>query len=71
VVEVMQSPERLLSACIVKVRSRDIIFTGKADRKVVVQLLPDLEASIAAEVTGSAPAPLRSPRSLALARIDL
>ena len=48
---VTQSPERLLSACIVKLRSRDVFFTGNADRKVVVQLLRDMDASIAVEVT--------------------
>ena len=50
-VEVAQSPERLLSACIVKLRSRDVFFTGNADRKAVVQLLRDMDASIAVEVT--------------------
>jgi hypothetical protein len=63
VVEVKQSPERLLRACIVKLRSNGIVFTGNDGRKDFVQLLSDLEASIAVEVTGSAPAPLRSPRS--------
>jgi hypothetical protein len=63
VVEVKQSPERLLRACIVKLRSRDISFPGKADREHVVQLLLDFDASIAVD-TRSVPAPLRSPRSL-------
>ena len=51
VVEVTQSPERLLRACIVKLRSRDVFFAGNADRKAVVQLLRDMDASIAVEVT--------------------
>ncbi|KOO33988.1 hypothetical protein Ctob_010973 [Chrysochromulina tobinii] len=66
VVEVTQSPERLLRACIEKLSSNRIVFTGNVQLRQVssfVQLLSDLEASIAVEVTGSAPAPLRSPRS--------
>jgi len=51
VVEVTQSPERLLRECIVKLRSRDISFPGKAGRENVVQLLRDLDASIAVQVT--------------------
>jgi hypothetical protein len=53
VVEVAQSPERFLRKCIVKLRSRDIFFPGKADRENVVQLLRDLDASIAVQVTRS------------------
>jgi hypothetical protein len=55
VVEVAQSPERFLSACIVKLRSRDIFFAGNADRKAVVQLLRDMDASIAVEVAALSP----------------
>jgi hypothetical protein len=53
VVEVAQSPERFLRACIVKLRSREISFPGTADRENVVQLLRDLDASIAVQVTRS------------------
>ena len=51
VVEVAQSPERLLRECIVKLHSRDLFFTGKADRKDVVQLLRDFDASISQSVS--------------------
>jgi hypothetical protein len=61
-VEVKQSPERFLRECIVKLRSRDVVFIGNADRKHVVQLLRDMDASIAVEVTGSAPGPRRADR---------
>ena len=47
VVTVAQSPERLLRECKKKLLSKQICFTGKADRKVVVQLLSDFEDSIA------------------------
>jgi hypothetical protein len=46
-VVVAQSPERLLRECKEKLRSKRIFFTGKADRKVVIQLLLDFEDSIA------------------------
>ena len=48
-VVVAQSPEHLLRECKKKLRSKQIFFTGKADRKVVVQLLSDFEDSIAVE----------------------
>ena len=48
-VVVAQSPEHLLRECKKKLRSKRIFFTGKADRKVVVQLLSDFEDSIAVE----------------------
>ena len=69
---VAQSPKRLLRECIVKLRSKTIVLTGNYGRwdvvrffrdRDIIQLLSDLEASIAVEVTGSAPAPLRSSRS--------
>jgi hypothetical protein len=46
---VAQSPEDLLRQCKKKLLSKKICFTGKADRKVVVQLLSDFEGSIAVE----------------------
>jgi hypothetical protein len=46
---VAQSPEHLLRQCKKKLRSKQIFFTGKADQKVVVQLLSDFEDSIAVE----------------------
>jgi hypothetical protein len=49
VVEVVQSPERLLRECKKMLRSKQIFFTG-SDRKEVVQLLLDFEDSIAVEV---------------------
>ena len=42
-------PERLLRECKKNLRSEQIFFTGKADRKQVVQLLSDFEDSIAVE----------------------
>jgi hypothetical protein len=48
-VVVDQSPEHLLRQCKKKLRSKQIFFTGKADQKVVVQLLSDFEDSIAVE----------------------
>jgi hypothetical protein len=48
-VVVAQSPERLLRECKKKLRSKRIFFTGKADMKVVIQLLSDFEDSIAVE----------------------
>ena len=48
-VEVAQSPEHLLRQCKKKLLSKQIFFTGKADMKVVVQLLSDFEDSIAVE----------------------
>jgi hypothetical protein len=51
VVEVTQSPERFLRDSKKKLRSKRIFYTGKADRKHVVQLLRDMDASIAVEVT--------------------
>jgi hypothetical protein len=48
-VEVAQSPERFLRECIVKLRSRYVFFTGKADKKDVVQLLRDMDAWIAVD----------------------
>jgi len=48
-VVVAQSPEDLLRRCKKKLLSKKIFFTGKADRKVVVQLLSDFEDSIAVE----------------------
>ena len=48
-VVVAQSPERLLRQCKKKLRSKQIFFTGKADRKDVVQLLSDFEDSIAVQ----------------------
>ena len=49
VVEAKQSPEHFLRECKKKLRSKRIFFTGKADRKDVVQLLSDFEDSIAVE----------------------
>eukprot|EP00900_Chrysochromulina_parva_P017517 jgi/Chrpa1/25767/Chrysochromulina_OHIO_Genome00027017-RA len=46
-VVVAQWPEHLLRECKKKLRSKRIFFTGKADRKDVVQLLSDFEDSIA------------------------
>jgi hypothetical protein len=54
VVEVKQSPERLLRECIRELSSNRIVFTGNDGREDVVQLLSDLVAWIAVEVTGSA-----------------
>ena len=48
-VEVKQSPEQLLRQCKRKLRSKQIFFTGNADRKVVIQLLSDFEDSIAVQ----------------------
>jgi hypothetical protein len=48
-VVVAQSPEHLLRECKKKLRSKRIFFTGKADMKVVIQLLSDFEDSIAVE----------------------
>jgi hypothetical protein len=48
-VAVAQSPEHLLRECKKKLRSKRIFFTGKADMKVVIQLLSDFEDSIAVE----------------------
>jgi len=48
-VVVAQSPEHLLRRCKKKLRSKQVFFTGKADRKDVVQLLSDFEDSIAVE----------------------
>ena len=48
-VVVAQSSEHLLRECKKKLRSKRIFFTGKADMKVVVQLLSDFEDSIAVE----------------------
>jgi hypothetical protein len=48
-VVVVQSPEHLLRRCKKKLRSKQVFFTGKADRKDVVQLLSDFEDSIAVE----------------------
>eukprot|EP00900_Chrysochromulina_parva_P011766 jgi/Chrpa1/20590/Chrysochromulina_OHIO_Genome00026982-RA len=48
-VAVAQSPERLLRECKLQLRSKRIFFTGKADMKVVIQLLSDFEDSIAVE----------------------
>ncbi len=48
-VVVTQSPEHFLRQCKKKLRSKEIFFTGKADQKVVVQLLSDFEDSIAVE----------------------
>jgi len=45
-VVVAQSPEHFLRQCKKKLRSKQIFFTGKADQKVVVQLLSDFEGSI-------------------------
>jgi hypothetical protein len=45
-VVVAQSPEHFLRHCKKKLRSKKIFFTGKADQKVVVQLLSDFEGSI-------------------------
>ncbi|KOO30598.1 hypothetical protein Ctob_007908, partial [Chrysochromulina tobinii] len=52
VVEVLQSPERLLRECKKLLLSKQIFFTagGGADRKHVVQLLFDFEDMIAVEV---------------------
>jgi hypothetical protein len=50
VVEVAQSPERLLRECKKLLLSKQIFFTGGADRKHVVQLLFDFEDMIAVEV---------------------
>jgi hypothetical protein len=47
--EESQSAERLLRECKLKLRSKRIFFTGKADQKVVVQLLSDFEDLIAVE----------------------
>jgi len=47
--EVAQTPERLLRQCKKKLRSKKTFFTGKADQKVVIQLLCDFEDSIAVE----------------------
>jgi hypothetical protein len=47
--EEAQSAERLLRECKLKLRSKRIFFTGKADRKQVVQLLSDFEDLIAVE----------------------
>jgi hypothetical protein len=50
VVEVAQSPELLLRKCKELLRDPErIFFTGRADRKQVVQLLSDFEDSIAVE----------------------
>jgi hypothetical protein len=46
-VVVTQSPEHLLRECKKKLRSNQFYFTGKADRKEVVQLLSDFKESIA------------------------
>jgi hypothetical protein len=46
-VVVAQSPERLLRECKKNLCSDRIFFTGRADRKQVVQLLSDFEDSIA------------------------
>jgi hypothetical protein len=46
-VVVAQSPERLLRECKKNLCSERIFFTGRADRKQVVQLLSDFEDSIA------------------------
>jgi hypothetical protein len=48
-VVVAQSPERLLRECKKNLCSERIFFTGRADRKQVVQLLSDFEDSIAVE----------------------
>jgi hypothetical protein len=48
-VVVTQSPEHFLRQCKKKLRSKKTFFTGKADRKVVVQLLSDFEESIAVQ----------------------
>jgi hypothetical protein len=48
-VVVAQSPEHLLRECKKKLFSTNTFFTGKADRKNVVQLLSDFEDSIAVE----------------------
>ena len=48
-VVVTQSPEHFLRQCKKKLRSKEIFFTGKADRKDVVQLLSDFEESIAVQ----------------------
>ena len=47
--EEAQSAERLLRECKLKLRSKQIFFTGNADRKQVVQLLSDFEDLIALE----------------------
>jgi hypothetical protein len=46
-VVVTQSPEHLLRECKKNLRSNQIFFNGKADRKDVVQLLSDFKESIA------------------------
>jgi hypothetical protein len=48
-VVVTQSPEHFLRQCKKMLRSNQIFFNGKADQKVVVQLLSDFEDSIAVE----------------------